>query len=151
MSADARAIEFDKNGVPYPVVRDPVTPTKLMTLLCSALSTEYECARDSNGDVLPHDREFEGMSKAEVGAIKTARAYADGDMEANKFIHDRIIGKPKQQIESVQVALGIKDYLKILEDREKQDAQTPQSLVTYADVTPVEPVTVVTQFTLEDL
>lgn len=111
-----RVVEIGKDGCPYPLLREPVTARRLTTLLCAALSAPYECKRDSEGNIYPDEQQYEGMTKAEVGALKAADGYANGDIDHTKFVHDRIIGKPKQQIESVNVAIGIKDYLAKLKE-----------------------------------
>lgn len=107
-----RYIRWEGN-IPYPEYAEPI-PTDCMTqLLSAALSSPYEPANDT-----PDEQRFAGMSNGEVGAIRRAEAYARGDIESAKFIHDRLLGKPKQQVENLNVNVTAKALLSRIADEE---------------------------------
>lgn len=107
-----RAIEFDDNGVPVPVLRQPITGARMTRLLGAALTAEYVPQRDPHtGGMKPGEERFIGLTNIEVGALKQAELFASGDTEAAKFMFDRIVGKPKQQTENLNVNVSLQDYL----------------------------------------
>jgi hypothetical protein len=58
------------------------------------------------------EKEFEGMSNAEVMSIRIARAAAGGDLAAADKMLDRVLGRPMQSIESKSVSMTYADVLK---------------------------------------
>lgn len=54
---------------------------------------------------------FEGLSFGEAMVISMAREAADGSDAARTAILDRLLGKPKQSIESVQITGTLNDFL----------------------------------------
>lgn len=105
-----------KEGVCYPVANVPVTPAIAKHITAAAAACPFE-PRDGYAD----DARFEGLSNLEVAAIRRAEAAAYGDLESQKWIHERIEGKPRQQIESLTVTATYKDYLAELAKREAEN------------------------------
>jgi hypothetical protein len=128
-----KAIEVDKNGHPYAVLREPTTPKKIVTNICAALSAPYEPKCNLDGEILPEELKYVGMSKSEVGIDKLANGFAAGEIDATKLLLDRVIGKPKQQIESIQVQIGINEYLTALAEQEKNSQPDAEVLITEVD------------------
>ncbi|MCP4990969.1 MAG: hypothetical protein GY928_34460 [Colwellia sp.] len=67
------------------------------------------------------DPEFEGKSNAEVMNIRLARRAAGGCMDATKTILDRILGRPKQQIESLNISETYTQYLDRIAAEEEEE------------------------------
>lgn len=138
-----RVIVWGEDGLPRPEYREAISKDGLNALIPAAVSCEYEPLEemiyDAQGkptgeyQLIRGEERFIGMTKAEVAAHRYATAAAQGDMEAIKFIHDRVLGKPKQQTENLNLDLSMQDYLKIFreEDRAIEAAKT-----TIVDITP---------------
>lgn len=108
----ATAIQWVQ-GVPEPVYRN-ITPKSVKELATTALSMPYVGVYDEELGMHVIEPEFEGMSNAEVMWVKVARKAADGELEATKIILDRVLGKPKQSIESTTMSLTYPEFLEML-------------------------------------
>lgn len=131
--------EFDEQGYPYAVKCRAITKQTLGALLPAALATPYEPKLVSYKDpesgkwnhtneILDTELRFRNsdgtwMSKAEVGAIRLAEAYSNGEDKAVNQILDRILGKPKQEMEVVQTKLTFQDWLKAKQMAEAEKAK----------------------------
>jgi hypothetical protein len=73
---------------------------------------------------------YEGLSFGEALVISMARDAADGSGDARDAILDRLLGKPKQSIESVQITATLNDFL---------DSVAQSELHTTVDVMPEPP------------
>lgn len=68
--------------------------------------------------------DFAGKTMFEVIALRYAYRAAEGDQKAMDGFLDRVLGKPKQSVESVNTNISLTDYLKQLaEDEKKYDAE----------------------------
>lgn len=123
MRNDGKYFTFDEHGNPQPHEGKPFAGTQMMDYLSVALTIPYE-------DIPLDDTRLTELPMGAVGAIRTVKAYADGDLEAGKFVHDRILGKPKQQIESLNVHMDIFEYVKSL------PAPRPEELATITFIQP---------------
>ena len=106
------------DGVPIVEYRQMLTVDILNDLPIAALSLPYK--RTAKQKFLDREIEFEGMTNAEVMSIRLARRAAAGEMEAIKTIQDRILGKPKQQIESRSITETYTQYLERLAEKEEE-------------------------------
>ncbi|MDP7429978.1 MAG: hypothetical protein QGG97_00350 [Flavobacteriales bacterium] len=95
-----------------------ITKEVLVDLPVAALSLPYE--RSEKDVFLEKDSEFEGMTNAEVMNVRLARNAAKGDMDAIKTLQDRVLGKPKQQIESRSITETYTQYLERLAAAEEE-------------------------------
>lgn len=64
------------------------------------------------------DERYVGMTKLEVAQHKQMDAAARGDGQALEKIEDRLMGKPKQQVESVQISATLEDFLARVAEQE---------------------------------
>jgi len=110
-----RAIVWGDDGVPRPEAVPALTPQGISELSTVALSLPFV----PRGDAFPEDKEFEGMTNAEVMVIRLARAAASGDLSATSQLLDRVLGKPKQSVESKSLTLTYADVLKEKAERMK--------------------------------
>lgn len=101
------------NGVPEPVYKD-ITPTSIKQLANVALSMPYEGEIDPNLGIKIVEPRFQGMTNAEVMWVKIAEQAASGDLDAAKIILDRVLGKPKQSVESTSLSMTYEQYLEHL-------------------------------------
>ncbi len=109
------------NGEPEIEYRQLITTNVLAELPLAALSLPYK--RTEEEIFLGEDPEFEHMSNAEVMNIRLARRAAAGSMDATKTILDRVLGRPKQQIESRTISETYTQYLERLAAEEEEDIE----------------------------
>ncbi len=110
--AKKTAIEWE-NGVPKAVYKN-ITPTSVKQLAATALSLPYQGEYIPELDIFQIEPRFVGMSNAEVMWIKMAEKAANGDLKASEIILDRILGKPKQSVESATMTMNYTEFLDYL-------------------------------------
>lgn len=88
-------------GIVIPLGRKPVDPKMILDDLKKSLATDYD----------GKDPTLKGLTKQEAGRMILARRVQEGDIEAIKYVDDRIIGKPVQQINSMNVSATLQEFL----------------------------------------
>lgn len=107
------------DGRPMPRYAQPLNKQQMSELVTAALSTEYEGDIDpETGEPCNFDSRYRGMTKAEVMALRLADRAAAGDNKATTEVLDRVLGKPKQSVETVGVKMTYHDFLEMLEKDE---------------------------------
>ena len=101
------------NGVPEPIVKH-ITPTSVKALATTALSMPYQGEYNAELDMYIIEPRFANMTNAEVMWIRTAEKAAAGDLAATNLILDRILGKPKQSVESMSMSMTYPEFLEHL-------------------------------------
>lgn len=118
-----KEIEF-RNGVLYPVYREPFTTEAVKSAVLNSLSLEYRpITMPGTDDMMPGEERFIGATKLEVIMHRVSDRAAHGDMEAVNFIYDRILGKPKQQTENINVAVNYQQFIKELAAQPKPEGE----------------------------
>lgn len=107
-----RMIVWGPDGVPRPESVPMLTPKNVEDIAATALSLPYKTDPLSSSD-----EEFVGMTNAEVMLVRMARLAAGGDLSAANVLLDRVLGRPKQSIESKNVNVSYADVLKEKADR----------------------------------
>lgn len=102
-----RMIVWGTDGVPRPAAVPSLSTASISELAVVALSLPYK-----PDPLCPSDVEFEGMSNAEVMIVKLARSAAGGSQAATTELLDRVLGRPKQSIESKSLSMSYADVLK---------------------------------------
>ena len=110
-----------KDGLPTVTYRRMLTPDTLGDLPVAALSLPYK--RSGRDILLDIDTEFDGMTNAEVMNIRLARKAAGGSLDAAKILLDRILGRPKQQVETHTVSETYTQYLERLAEDENAEEE----------------------------
>jgi hypothetical protein len=100
-----RMIVWGKDGLPAPATTPLITKPQIEALVSASLSLPYD------GDKLGLEPEFDGLTNVEVMMIRMARGAANGDLELAKELLDRVLGKPKQSVESKSLSLSYEDFL----------------------------------------
>lgn len=131
-----------KDGIPYPAYSDPFTKEALEQIVLTSLSLEYEPEQELDPDLgimvtKEEEIQFKGMTNLEVGGRRLAKEFAAGNMEATKYVFDRVIGKPKVQIEqSGTIELKLQDHLRqfreedrLLQEQELQAIEDKQNTI----------------------
>jgi len=117
-----RMIVWGPDGVPRPSSTITVSKQGIEDLAAVALSLPYKIAeippdlpdKEHKAAVLRQEEEmeFEGMTNVEVMLVKLARSAAAGDPEATGMLLDRVLGRPKQSVESKSMTMTYADVLK---------------------------------------
>ncbi len=101
------------NGMPEPAYKD-INPSSVKQLATTALSLPYEGEYNEELGMNIIEARFEGMSNAEVMWVRMAERAAQGDLDAAKILLDRVLGKPKQSVESTSMSLTYPEYLELM-------------------------------------
>lgn len=116
------------NGIPTVMVGEKMSERGLKDLVPTALSLPYVGRKVTNFDMDGHpvetleiEPEFMGMTNAEVMLIKEAQKAAAGNSEATHRLLDRVLGKPKQQNENLNVNASYADFLESQAEQEDED------------------------------
>jgi hypothetical protein len=107
------------NGVPEPTYGN-INPSSIKQLATTALSLPYEGDYNEELGINVIDPRFEGMSNAEVMWVRMAEKAAAGDIDAAKTILDRVLGKPKQSVETTTMTLTYPEFLEHLARQEEK-------------------------------
>lgn len=107
------------NGVPEPTYGN-INPSSIKQLATTALSLPYEGDYNEELGINVIDPRFEGMSNAEVMWVRMAEKAAAGDIDAAKTILDRVLGKPKQSVETTTMTLTYPEFLEHLAKQEEK-------------------------------
>ena len=102
------------NGVPEPTYGKIVNLQSVKKLAQVAASLPYEGEWDEELEMYILEPRFKGMSNIEVMWIRLAEKAANGDMGAMSMMFDRLLGKPKQSVETASVSMTYQEFLKEL-------------------------------------
>lgn len=108
------------NGVPEPTTVKIVNPQSVKKLAQVAASLPYQGEWDEELETYIVEPRFKGMSNIEVMWIRLAEKAANGDTGAMNMMFDRILGKPKQSVETASVSMTYQDFLEQLKRSENQ-------------------------------
>lgn len=120
-----------KDGIPYPAYGDPFTKEALETIITTSLALEYEVEQEEDEDLgimvtKADELQYKGMTNLEVGGRRMAKEFARGNVEMQKYVFDRVVGKPTARIETNgTIELKLQDHLRVFreEDRQLQEQQ----------------------------
>ena len=117
-----RMIVWGPDGVPRPSSVPTISNQGIADLAAVALSLPYKVPPIPSGlseaehlkatEAYEEELEFEGMTNAEVMIVKLARAAASGNLAATETLLDRVLGRPKQSVESKSMTMTYADVLK---------------------------------------
>lgn len=114
-----------KEGIPFlvsaPVKISEQPEATLRILLRRCLDLPYD----------GKDPSFKGLSQGEAMIIQMTRDAANGDSDARTQIIDRILGRPQQNIKSVNLSGDLNDFL---------DKVARETQIQTVDITPNHPV-----------
>lgn len=121
------------NGEIHPV--EGYGKDNLSKLLPDALATEYTPLRDkTTNEILESEWDYRNpdgtwMTKAQVGALRQADNYSKGDKDAAYFLHDRILGKAKQQVEQLTMTGTLQDFLAMVAERDANPSRQIEIII----------------------
>jgi len=109
------------DGVPVPVQQAVINKQVLADQLVTMLSLPYKgkaIANDLGQTEFIPDPTYEGLTNAQVMLAKLVEGASAGSLEHTRELLDRLLGKPKQHVESVNMQLTYEDYLDQLAKQE---------------------------------
>jgi len=112
-----RYIDWE-DGMPVLKYRNVVKKEAIEELTRHAMSQAYEGEWEPLLQCYIEDPRFKGMMKAEVMRHKLIDKATKGDIDAIKLIDERLLGKPKQSVESKNMHITYEDYLMELAKQE---------------------------------
>lgn len=124
-----------RDGVPYPAYADPFTKEAFENIITSTMALEYETEKYIDPELgievtAPHEEKYRGMSNLEVMGRKLTHKAASGDMEAVKYVFDRVVGKPTTHIEqSGSIELKLQDHLRAFREEDKMLAEQQMAAI----------------------
>jgi len=121
-----------EDGKPISTYIKPWTTPAMHELIARSAQIEYKPRTDTEGNILPAEQEYLGKSKYEAAIERCWTEASYGDQDRLEWLTDRMLGKPKQQVESVSMSMTYQDFIKGLPpptEDELEDAQivAPQS------------------------
>jgi hypothetical protein len=128
-----------KDGMPCPAYAPPVTVQSVNKLLVTSLQLEYEPLKNTNGEILPDEEKHVGKSKLEVGMERAADRVSHGDQDTLEWAMDRVLGKPKQQVESLTISATYEDFLKMCKPPTAEELAEADITITELEIEDTEP------------
>lgn len=113
-----QAVIVWKNNIPTTETRDVFPITQIKNVAQTILAEPYY-------DPLEIYPEYKGMSKGEVVLRQLIQRAMDGEDTATRELLDRLVGKPKLQVETKRLELTYQDYLDELDRTTKHTPQAP--------------------------
>jgi hypothetical protein len=118
------------NNLPRVVGREVLSKQVITDLHPAVLTLDYVPRRsEDTGEILPGEEEFIGKMNIEVAMIRAARDCAYGDYDKLEKMLDRILGKPKQSVETKSMTMTYQDYLDSLPEPSKDDEVEIEALL----------------------
>jgi len=97
--------------VPVPVYTDPFTRESVNLLVFASLSAKYIPKTDEYGEIIESDRRFADCTKLEAAYSRIADQAAQGDLDAVRFLTERVLGKPMQQSQNLNIEMTAHEWV----------------------------------------
>lgn len=123
-----------KNGLPTAATEKPFTKETINALTRATFALPYETVKDADGKTLKSEEKFEGLSIGEVMVQRACEAAAKGDLDAFKYLMDRVAGKPVQAVENVNISASLEEFLEAVARQGLPQSDHQQITVTVDDV-----------------
>lgn len=94
------------DGLPIPTGKRQATGREIMESMTNALSSEYSGS----------DARKKGLTKYEAMLLSLSERAQEGDLHAIESILDRILGRPIQQVNSMNVSATLHEFLDTLDN-----------------------------------
>lgn len=100
-----------ENGVPVKKHKLVIAKEDIQEMKIHAATQIYQGDWDPVNQCYIPDPRYEGLSKIEVAQHKLMDKAASGDTQALQQIENRILGMPKQQVESLNISTTLESFL----------------------------------------
>ncbi len=116
-----------ESGEPVVKYRQMLTKNVIADMPIVAMSMPYKRTQEEiDNDI---DPEFEGKTNVEVMNIRLARKAAKGDLDAYRLLTERVLGRPKQEVQSTNLSMSYSEFLEKVTEEENEniiDAQVKE-------------------------
>ncbi len=128
-----------QEGLPIPINSRPMAKEQLSALFPAALSLPYQGEWNHETQSYFIEPRFRGLTDGEVLIERLKEKALGGDLKAMDMIFDRIMGKPKQAVETVSMNMSYSEYLDHLAAQDEQEDLPMTSPYINIPVTPTTP------------
>lgn len=97
--------------VPTPVYTEPLSRESVNLLVFASLSAKYNQRKDEYGNLLEGEEAFSESTKLEVAYSRIADQAATGDLDAIRFLTERVLGKPMQQTQNLNIEMTAHEWV----------------------------------------
>jgi len=94
---------------PVPTYEHMYSVEDVKQMQMASASNKYKLMRDHEGNLAPGEQDYDGMACLEVALDRRAQAAAQGDLMALNQLEDRIVGKPKQEVQNTNISLSFSE------------------------------------------
>jgi hypothetical protein len=112
--------EWSGDGLPTPRGSKSMVKEQAQQLYHAALGLPYKGEWDPDLQTWTVDPELQGLTNGEVIILRQVRNAAAGDAKASENVMDRVLGKPKQAVESVSMNYSFSEYMAMIAEEEAQ-------------------------------
>lgn len=111
------------NGMPVPTTTKPFTKESTKALINAAMSADYKprykihANGEKTEDLMDGEEDYLGMAVGEVMIMRACDNAAWGDLDTFKYLMDRVVGKPVQATENLNVSGTLEEYLNIVAEQ----------------------------------
>lgn len=116
-----------ESGEPVVKYRQMLTKNVIANMPIVAMSMPYKRTQEEIEEDI--DPEFEGKTNIEVMNIRLARKAAEGNLEAYRLLTERVLGRPKQEVQSTNLSMSYSEFLEKVTEEENEniiDAQVKE-------------------------
>lgn len=107
-----------ENGLPVKKHKLVIAKEDIHEMKIHAATQMYQGEWDPINECYIPDKRYEGLSKIEVAQHKLMDKAAAGDTQALQQIENRILGMPKQQVESLNITATLESFLENVANKE---------------------------------
>lgn len=118
-------------GMPRPVGRESMQTEQVHQLYHASMALPYRGEWDPHSQQYVVDPRYEDMTYGEVIILKQVEKAANGDSKAAESVVDRLIGKPKQSVESKSMHMSYTEFLELSAQQAADEDADIQELPVY--------------------
>ncbi len=115
LSPTGNQLAISQTALSPATVAKAASPTEIINTLALAAVSMYEGEIDPVSETRVIQPEYLGKTNLEVMSLQLMGRAARGDLAAINMVYDRLIGKPKQFVESTNLNVSYSDWLDSLD------------------------------------
>lgn len=108
-------------GMPKPRRKRAMGKEQIQNLHNAAAALPYRGVWNPLTQRFEMEVDYAGLTQAEVAILKQWEKAASGDTKAYEKLMDRMLGKPKQAVETVSMKLSYQEVLDLMAERDAED------------------------------
>lgn len=108
-------------GMPRPRRKRAMGKEQIQAIHNAAAALPYKGVWNPLTQRFEQELDYEGLTQAEVAILKQWEKASQGDTKAYEKLMDRMLGKPKQAVETVSMKLSYQEVLDLMSERDVQE------------------------------